>query len=499
MPPLYGSIWGAAVCAVPLVFPMDALATRVLAFVSRNALIPGGARVLVAVSGGGDSVALWYLLAGLAQRGRFDVVGLAHLDHRLRGAASDADASFCEALATRSGLPSIVESMDVAALAQARHISVEHAGHWARHDFLDRAADRLGATHVALGHTLDDQAETYLLRLLRGAGAAGLSAMRPSLGRVARPLLSTRRCELREYLAARGLAFREDPSNSDERVSRNRVRHDLLPHLGRYAPRVVETLAREAEIARADDDWLDRAANELRATLVKSTERGIELDAPRLSALHPALARRVVRLVLADTSDRASGFDHVERVRALAAGSVTPVDLPGCRAERRGDWIQLVPRAGREPLSDEEVEPFDHQLDVPGEVALPEAGVALRAAWDQVDSPAGPQAAMVTDAAEARCALAVSVHVESRPLRVRNWRPGDWFRPAGLQGHRKKLQDLFVDRKVERRARRRVPVVLDARDRVIWVVGHGVGEEFRAPEAPTDMIMLTVRPLGDKL
>ena len=451
----------------------------------------------VAVSGGGDSVALWCLLAELAPRGGFAVVGMAHLNHRLRGEASDADAHFCEALAARSGSPCIVESMDVSALAQARHISIEHAGHWARHRFFDRAADRLGATHVALGHTLDDQAETYLLRLLRGAGAAGLSAMRPTLGRIVRPLLAARRLELREYLVARKVSFREDATNQDERVSRNRVRHDLLPHLGRYAPRVAEALAREAEIARADDEWLDWAANESHVTLVKTTEQGIEVDADGLSALHPALARRVVRRVLADLSDRGSGFDQVERVRAVAAGSMTRVDLPGCHAERRGRVVHLVPRVGR-ALAPEVGEPFDYQLDVPGEVAVPEAGVAVRAQWGQVASRS-PNTAERSEVAEARCGPAVSVYVESRPLRVRNWRPGDWFRPAGLQGHRKKLQDLFVDRKVERSLRHRVPVVLDASDRVIWVVGLGVSEDFRGAEFPASMIILTVRPLGDKL
>ena len=476
---------------------MNELAARVFESVSREALIPDGARVAVAVSGGGDSVALWGLLGELAADGRFAIVGMAHLNHQLRGETSDADARFCEGLAARSGSPCIVESIDVAGLALARQMSIEHAGHWARHRFFDRAADRLGATHVALGHTLDDQAETYLLRLLRGAGAAGLSAMRPTRGRIVRPLLAVRRLELREYLAARHVSFREDASNQDERVSRNRVRHDLLPYLGRYAPRVVEALAREAEIARADDEWLDRATNESAATLVKATETGIEVDADGLSALHPALARRVVRRVLADLSDRGSGFDHIERLRALAAGSLTRVDLPGCHAERRGRVIHVVPRVGRE-LAPEVGEPFDYQLDVPGEVAVPEAGVALGAQWGQMALPGTGQAER-SEVGEARCGPAVSVHVESRPLRVRNWRPGDWFRPAGLQGHRKKLQDLFVDRKVERSLRHRVPVVLDARDRVIWVVGLGVSEDFRGTEPPTSMIILTVRPLGDKL
>jgi tRNA(Ile)-lysidine synthase len=477
---------------------MHALAERVVTFLSRESLIPEGARVAVAVSGGGDSVALWCLLAELTEHARFAVVGLAHLNHQLRGQASDADARLCDELASRAGLPGIVESIDVAAIAQTERISLEHAGHRARHAFFDRAADRLGATHVALGHTLDDQAETYLLRLLRGAGAAGLSAMRPRLGRIIRPLLQVRRVELREYLTLRGVSFREDASNQDQRVSRNRVRHDLLPHLGRYAPRVVEALAREAEIARADDEWLDRAAHESHATLVNTDEQGVTVDADGLAALHPALSRRVVRRLLADLSDRACGFAHVERVRAMAAGSVPRVDLPGLRAERRGRVIYVARRAGRgagRALGTS----FEYQLDVPGEVAVPEAAVMLRAERGGDSGPGGSHAAAALAVGDATRALTVSVQMQAGPLRVRNWRPGDWYRPAGLKGHRKKLQDLFVDRKVERRRRHRVPVVVDARDRVVWVVGFGLSDDFRVTEATPSMIILTVRPLGDQL
>lgn len=477
--------------------PMHALAERVFTSLSRDALIPPGARVAVAVSGGGDSVALWCLFAEMKEHVPFAVVGLAHLNHQLRGAASDADARLCDELASRAGVPGIVESTDVAASATAERISLEHAGHRARHEFFNRAADRLGATHVALGHTLDDQAETYLLRLLRGAGAAGLSAMRPRLGRVVRPLLQVRRIELREYLTLRGVSFREDASNQDQRVPRNRVRHDLLPHLGLYAPRVVEALAREAEIARADDEWLDRAANESHATLVTTDEDGVTVDAASLHALHPALSRRVVRRLLASVSHRACGFDQVERVRAMAAGAMPRVDLPGVRAERRGAVIHVARRAGRgtRPML---VRSFDYRLDLPGEVAVPEAGVTLCAERGDTGE-CGPRGDVPVDGGDATRRLTVSVQVEAGPLRVRNWRPGDWFRPVGLNGHRKKLQDLFIDRKIERSRRHRVPVVVDAKDRVLWVVGIGLSEDFQVTEEITSMVILTVRPLGDQL
>ena len=472
---------------------MDPLAERVLVSVRRQGLIPPGGRVLAAVSGGGDSVALLHLLAELAEREAVALAGVAHFNHRLRPPASDEDERFCRDLATRFGLPFVVESADVAEMARSDRISVEHAGHRVRHAFFGRAAGRLGACRVALGHTLDDQAETYLLRLLRGAGAAGFSAIRPRIGLVVRPLLRVSRAELRTYLASKQASFREDASNLDRRVPRNRIRHDLIPSLRAYSPRVVEVLAREAEIARADEEWLARAANELGASLVQSTEGGVEVDAAGLAALHPALGRRVARDALVRVSGCAVGFDHIERLRRLAEDAPTRVDFPRCRAERLEGVIRLTARAGRGAVA--RVEPFAYRLEVPGEVSVPEAGVTISA------EPAGP--GLVRPLTFSRPQTA-GQHATERvvavaatgPFAVRNWQPGDRFRPLGLQGHWKKLQDLFVDRKVSRAERARIPLVLDAQDRIVWVVGQGVSEDFRVTRGAASVLVLKVRPFG---
>ena len=472
---------------------MDALAERVLVSVRRQALIPPGGRVLAAVSGGGDSVALLHLLAELAERNMVALAGVAHFNHRLRPPASDEDERFCRDLATRFGLPFVVESADVAKMARSERISVEHAGHRVRHAFFGRAAGRLGACRVALGHTLDDQAETYLLRLLRGAGAAGFSAIRPRVGLVVRPLLRVSRAELRAYLASQQASFREDASNLDRRVPRNRIRHDLIPSLRAYSPRVVEVLAREAEIARADEEWLARAANELGASLVQSTKGGVEVDAAGLAALHPALGRRVARDALVRVSGCAVGFDHIERLRRLAEDAPTRVDFPRCRAERLKRVIRLTARAGRGAVA--RVEPFAYRLEVPGEVSVPEAGVTISA------EPTGPGLFRPLTISRPRTAgQYVSERVvavaAAGPFAVRNWQPGDRFRPLGLQGHRKKLQDLFVDRKVSRAERARIPLVLDTQDRIVWVVGQGVSEDFRVTRGAASVLVLKVRPFG---
>ena len=466
------------------------LADRVAASVERQGLISRGGRVVAAVSGGGDSVALLHLLAELAARGVVTLAGLAHVNHRLRGSESDEDERFCRDLASRFGVPCLVESVAVADVARSRRVSVEQAGHQVRHAFFGRAAVELGADRVALGHTVDDQAETVLLRLIRGAGAAGLSGMRPRAGLLVRPLLSVSRAELRRYLADRGIAFREDASNDDRRVPRNRVRHELLPHLRTYSPKIVDALAREADIAREDEAWLSRRANEAAADLVSSSRGVIEVDAAGLTALPPALARRVVREALARVAPgrAAVGFEPIERVRRAAAEGLPPADLPGCRVERAGGIVRLFARRGRG--GPQRRPGFAYRLEIPGEVSVPEANVTIRA--EEVEPGAFGRGA-------AGDATAAVVPVPAAPLVVRSWRFGDRYRPPGLGGRSRKLQDLFVDRKVPRADRTRVPIVLDAADRVIWVVGFGISHDFRRCEGSESVLILKVSYLGETL
>ena len=467
------------------------LADRVAASVQAQALIPRGGRVVAAVSGGGDSVALLHLLAELAERSLLILAGVAHVNHQLRRPASDEDERFCRDLARRFGVPCLVESVAVADVARSRRVSVELAGHHLRHAFYARAAAELEAGRVALGHTIDDQAETVLLRLIRGAGAAGLSGMRPRAGVLVRPLLGVGRAALRRYLADGGVPFREDASNADLRVPRNRVRHELLPHLRTYSPRIVEALARQADIARADEAWLSHRANQAAADLV-SQERGfVELDAAGLAALPPALARRVARDALARVEPRRRevGFDAIERVRRTAAGGPARTDVPGCRVERAAGRVRLVPRRGRAGPAPRPG--FAYRLAIPGEIAVPEAGVRVRA--EVVEAAAGARG----DGGGGRTALVALP--AAAPLVVRSWRFGDRYRPLGLGGRSRKLQDLFVDRKVPRDERTRIPLVLDADGRVIWVVGFGIGHDFRAGEGDESVLFLKVNGLGEIL
>lgn len=479
---------------------LSSLARRILRFIDRETLIPPGARVAVACSGGGDSVALAALLCELAQGAGWSFAGLLHVNHGLRGAAADGDEAFCRDLARDLGTPVTVECVDVAARARAERISIEAAGHRVRYALFARAVREGRADLVATGHTRDDQAETVLLRLIRGAGPAGLAGIRPRIGAVVRPLLDIRRSELREYLRVRGLPHREDPTNRDEGILRNRVRHRLIPFLAEhFSPAVTDALARGAAIARDDADWLDQAANAAAAEIVQYEEGPLdaggdfgggrfEIDAARLAAAHPSLARRVALQVLERAGGRRVGFDHVERLRRLAEADGAPsvaADFPGSRAERHGATLRLARRRGR-PDPAALVEGYQYPLAVPGEVEISEAGLRITA--ERGERPARLVARGVV--------VALPAARIASPLTIRNRRPGDVFQPLGLGGRRKKLQDFFVDRKVPRDRRATVPLVVDDRLGIVWVVGYALGEGARMVDSDEGVIVLKIVKTG---
>jgi tRNA(Ile)-lysidine synthase len=470
---------------------MALLLERVRQTIRKHALACAETRVLVAISGGPDSVALAHLLLALQETGDLLVAGFAHFNHQLRGADADADEAFCRTLAAALGVPIEVGRDDVAAAASATGRSTEDMARELRYTFLEEAADRRGANAIAIGHSLDDQAETFLLRLIRGAGTRGLGSIRPRAGRVIRPLLEVPRADLRQYLAAHSLPFRTDATNADVSIPRNRVRHELIPYLEReFSPGISRVLAREAALAREDEDRLHHEAIDLARSIVLTiTGEQTELDALALRALPQALAARVAHQALTrQAGDRFIGFDHVDRLLQLADGDA--VDLPGQRAVRRGGRIVLG-RPARRRRDERGENSFRVSLSIPGEVTLGNQGWAVSAERvDSVDSmkDGGPGRARGGEVFVAAEPLAL-------PLAIRSRRRGDRFAPLGL-GHRKKLQDFLVDRKIPREMRDSLPLVVDGQDRIVWVVGQSVAEDFRVTEPSRGVILLKARRLG---
>lgn len=320
--------------------------------IKRHALCPPGTRVLVGLSGGSDSVALTHLLLELAEHGDFEVAALAHLNHQLRPSATR-DEAFCGELAARLGLGIVVEVADVQAYAQRSGRSVEDAARRVRYEFLERAAAQTGAGRIAVGHTQDDQAETFLLKLMRGAGLTGLAGIYPRRDRIIRPLLEVTRAELRAYLHSRGERWVDDETNDDLDNPRNRIRHRVLSELDRAAGGATRpNIARAAGLIREDGQWLDELADDWFPRLVAVTEGGLEVDAAALAEAPPPVRRRVLLQAMRKVAgDREVGLDHVEAVAALLGGSQGAVDVPGSRVELRRGKLVLLQYVGRVPRS----------------------------------------------------------------------------------------------------------------------------------------------------
>jgi len=426
---------------------------------------PGaGEHLLVAVSGGPDSTALLAALAELAS-GRGLGLTAAHVDHGLRGAEGAAEADAVAALATRLGVPFVRCAVTVSAGPD-----LEARARRARYQALARVAQEVGARRIVTGHTQDDQVETVLLRLVRGAGRRGLGAMRPVRGRLWRPLLAATRADVRRFLAERGLDFAVDRTNADLRHARNRVRRLLVPLLrAEFNPRLGPALAALAERLRDEDDFLAAAA----AGRARELVAGEHLRTA-VAKEPPALARRIVRSWLERGARRGVGAMHVARVLALSAGRARgAVAIPGpARVVREGEVLVRRPGRAATPSS------FAFEIG-PGRTVVHPAG-----GWRVAFS-----AARARGAGEARAAGVAHALFDADALPgglvLRSPAPGDRVRL--LAGGTRKLQDVLVDAKVPRETRALLPV-LAAGAEILWVPGLARGAGAPVGPATTRVV-----------
>jgi tRNA(Ile)-lysidine synthase len=404
------------------------------------------------------------------------VLSIAHLNHQLRGAESDGDESFVAELAATLKLPFHVSRANAADYAKEKRISLEAAGRQLRYDFFFELVRSGKVNRVATAHTLDDQAETVLLKLVRGAGTRGLAGIYPSLtipgagdAAIVRPLLQIRRVELEGYLNSIGQAWREDRSNRDLRHARNRVRHGVLPRLERYLnPSVRSVLAETAEIARAEEDYWQRRVD----AVIASAKEALSIDT--LTALPPALVRRVIR-AHAQALGLHLEFHHVESVRSVLAGEVKAAELPGGWCISRHGNLLCLENPATAPTRD-----YAYDLPVPGKIDIDESGITLEALVVTEPSAAGYNPEQLLDRSR----------LDLR-LQVRNWRPGDRFWPAHTKAPRK-IKELLQDRKIAGREREAWPVIVSGGE-VVWVMGFPTPESMRARPSEQAIVIRETR------
>ena len=431
------------------------LVRTVRATIRRYSLFAPGEKVVVAVSGGIDSMVLLELLPTLEELGRNLVV--AHLNHLLRGEESEQDEEFVREAARRHGVPCRVQRVAVKELAHREKRSLEDAGREARQRFFESLLRSEGARAVALAHHGDDQAETVLMRLLRGSGAAGLTGMAPRTGWKVRPLLEATRQEIVEYALSRNIPFREDRSNADQRFLRNRIRHELLPLLATYNPLIIRTLGGTAAILGADDELLTGRAEQRFALLVTASAGKLLFPVAELLHEPDAVRFRIYRRAIQELCGNLRGISSrhlmdVDRLLSHEAPSCS-VSLPrNLRVGRVYDALMFSRTAPSEDRTEFTIDGLGLHPMGEGELLVSPVLSSF-----PLDSLTPVQTLIALDEAPF-------------PWNVRTFREGDRMIPFGMTGS-KKLKDIFIDLKVPRHLRRELPVLCDAQERILAVPG----------------------------
>lgn len=448
--------------------------------IKEQAMLKGGEHLLLAVSGGPDSTALLHAMQRLAPR--YDLrLTVAHLNHGLRGAESDRDEAFVRGLCLAMGVGCICRKIAAGALGGVCGHSLEEAAREARYRFLVEAAEGCRADKIATGHHRDDQAETLLINLLRGSGPDGLKGILPVRdGRIIRPLIGVDRARILSYLERNDVPSVQDSSNGESRFLRNRIRNELLPLLTeRYNPQLAQTLSQTAEIMRRESDCLQQLVQQcLTAWGIHAGDQKVSVPLRPFGELHEGLQGRIIKSLTAGSGQQRRGiaYRHVQAVLQLIAkpspgGSL---HLPGnLRIEKTGDHLTITQGergSGREGEAGGFLpRPLEIAARIPGTLSLPGSGRELR--WRLVDRPApeemraSPQKAFI------------DFDCIRFPLVVRHWFRGDRMVPLGMAGA-KKLADYFVDRKIGRAARGRIPLLVDACS-VIWIAGERISERVK--------------------
>ncbi|MGE5578444.1 MAG: tRNA lysidine(34) synthetase TilS [Bacillota bacterium] len=464
-------------------------------------MVSPGDLVIVAVSGGPDSMCLLDVLFALSPE-----LGIrlhaAHLNHHMRAQAPK-DAAMVRDFAKRLGIECAIGDADVNGLAKERGIGVEEAGREARYSFLRKVRAETGASKIALGHNLNDQAETVLMRLLRGAGTQGLAGIPPVNGDIVRPLLEVPRVQIEEYCRLRNIPTMMDVYNLDPKYTRNALRLEVIPDLEkRFNPSLTKTLAWTASALRWDADLLEEMARQAFLAVSCKQARVTSVERKALGAMPPALSSRVLEMAWRECSG-SSGNLPVPRIQELLWSPENVISLPdGVTAVRSEAAIWFYPA----PPADLEV-----SLPIDGSVEVPELGVTFTTRTFEGNgvelmerASQGCKEGSTERSAErsglegyppwlVEPVIRLDYDKLKGPLTVRTRRRGDRFRPLGMEGRVKKLQDFLVQRKVPRFQRDFTPLVTSAGD-IVCVAGMRPGEDFRIDHHTIRMLEVEVRP-----
>ena len=443
-------------------------------------LLEKGERVVVALSGGPDSTALLVIIAPIAQQLNLSLI-IAHFNHGLRGKESDEDEKFSRDLAEKMGLTFVSGKMDQK--KGKKGISPEDFYRRQRYNFFNKVAEDYQAQKIALGHNLQDQAETVLLNILRGSGLKGLKGFLPMRdGKIIRPLIEISRREIISFLNEAGIPYRQDSSNENKRYLRNQIRSELIPYLKeKFNPKIEENLAHMAEILRLEDEFIRQHVDEvLKSSFIQMQQNRILLKIAYINKLHPAIRLRLFKTILESLNPAKNGFSfiHIKSLDNLAQKCETGkrVDLPlGIEVRREYDDLILE---GKKVCSKQMG--YEYTMNIPGSIYIKERKFTVRselATKESVDFRGKNEVYLDLDKIQ-------------QPVIIRNRRDGDWFQPLGMQGQQK-IKSLFIDHKIPRSKRDEIMLLVDQLS-VIWIENMHLNDRVKITEETKNVLKLEI-------
>jgi tRNA(Ile)-lysidine synthase len=468
-----------------VLFP--ALINKVTATIKKYSMLSEKEKILVGLSGGPDSVCLLYVLNNLKEKFMPDLHAM-YIDHTMRPEETPEEIEFCKLLCKRLDISFLTKSIDVKAYAKEQGLNRQEAARKLRYRILEETAYEINAHKIALGHTADDQAETVLMRLFRGSGPTGLSGIPPVRRNIIRPLIEIEREEIERILDERKIDFIVDSSNLKKNYLRNKIRLSLIPMLRELNPNIIETLSRTAEIFGEEERYFEIiVAKTLMKLISRKTDTRIELFLAPFGIMNKVIMRRVLRKAMDETGSlRGINFIHIEDIIELIKNG-NPGDrlyLPkGIRIIKEYSTLILT--------SEPAVKLNTYTLTIPGETILKEGGILIKTSIvDSQESEVRSQNSGLWSTLAIFDADRLTL-----PVIVRPRKNGDFFYPFGF-GRRKKLQDFFVDEKVPRDERERIPLIVSGDD-IVWVVGYRGDERFKVTEETKKILRLEVKKIKD--